>query len=81
VGLRKTRDKGAYSSVPRKIIIWYKCLTFVPDGLEMASTRPCEGAFALGSGSTRYKCHYLYQGQKILTSTNKKWVGDKCPIL
>jgi hypothetical protein len=69
------RDRGAYTLVQGKVIIRY-VLTFVRSGLEMDQTHPCEETFVLGSGSTRYKCHYLYWGQKQI-----KRDGDKYRIL
>jgi hypothetical protein len=56
-------------------------MEFIPDGWEMTLVRPCERAFVRVGPSNRYKCSYLYPGQKDPAQIIKKQVGDICVIL
>jgi hypothetical protein len=49
----------------------YKCEAFVPGWLEEAPTRPCEGTFESGGGSSRYECPHL-TGTNALICTEGK---------
>jgi hypothetical protein len=75
-------DANVATFLPGSASARYKCaaIIFIPGGLEEAPTRPCEGAFALGGSSNRYKCPHLYWGQKYPVQMKNR-DRDKYPIL
>jgi hypothetical protein len=59
-------------------------MEFIPDGWEMTLVRPCERAFVRVGPSNRYKCSYLYQGQKdpvqIIKKTGRGYMCDSLVV-